>query len=93
MKNSLQSAGSVEYADCISAEGYDPPNECPVAQSAMAVEYTDYISRKSKIPPTTVTLSATVVEYDTKQFDGEALVLELWERWRTLSLSLLPDPF
>ena len=25
-----QSAGVVEYTDCTSAEGYDPPNECPV---------------------------------------------------------------
>ena len=27
-----QSAGAVEYTDCTSAEGYDPPlsNECPV---------------------------------------------------------------
>ena len=24
-----QSAGAVEYTDCTSAEGYDPPNECP----------------------------------------------------------------
>ena len=21
--------GAVEYTDCISVEGYDPPNECP----------------------------------------------------------------
>ena len=25
-----QSAGTVEYTDCFSAEGYDSPNECPV---------------------------------------------------------------
>ncbi len=24
-----QSAGAVEYTDCTSAEGQDPPNECP----------------------------------------------------------------
>ena len=24
-----QSAGAVEYTDCFSAEGWDPPNECP----------------------------------------------------------------
>ena len=24
-----KSAGAVEYADCISTEGYDPLNECP----------------------------------------------------------------
>ena len=24
-----QSAGAVEYTDCFSAEGLDPPNECP----------------------------------------------------------------
>ena len=24
-----QSAGAVEYTDCTSAEGLDPPNECP----------------------------------------------------------------
>ena len=28
-----QSAGVVEYTDCISAEGYDFPNECPTYHS------------------------------------------------------------
>ena len=31
--------------------------------------------------------------YDTKIFDGEALVLEFWGMWSTLSSSLLPGPF
>ena len=38
--------GAAEYTDCISAEGYDSPNECPVAQSAEAVEYIDCIFAK-----------------------------------------------
>ena len=25
----IQPAGALEYTDCISAEGYDSPNECP----------------------------------------------------------------
>ena len=29
MKVHDQSAGAVEYTDCTSAEGLDPPNECP----------------------------------------------------------------
>ena len=30
LNNIAQFAGAVEYTDCISAEGYDPPdNECP----------------------------------------------------------------
>ena len=39
-----QWASAVEYTDCISAEWYDPSNECPVAQLAGAEEYTDSIS-------------------------------------------------
>ena len=27
--NGAQSAGAVEYTDCISAEGYNSPTECP----------------------------------------------------------------
>ena len=32
-------------------------------------------------------------EYDTRQSDGEASVLELWGIWSTSSLPLLPGPF
>ena len=57
--SSTQSAGTVEYTDCISAEGFNS-KECP--------------------------------GYDTKQSDGEGLVvLELWRMQSTLSLSSLPD--
>ena len=56
-----QSAGAVEYTDCISAEGVRLPNVCP--------------------------------DNDSKQFDGEALVmLELCGMQSTPSLSLLPGP-
>ena len=56
-----QSAGTVEYSDCTSAEGQDLPNECP--------------------------------GYDTKQSDGEVLVmLELWGMWSAPSLPSLPGP-
>ena len=53
-----QSAGAVEYTDCISAEEYDSPNENPA--------------------------------YDTKQSDGEVLViLQLWGMQSTPSLPSL----
>ena len=54
-----QLARAVEYTDCISAAGWDYPNECP--------------------------------DYDTKQSDGEALViLKIWEMQSIPSLPLLP---
>ena len=56
--------------------------EATLAQLAGAVEYTDY--RGVRFPQ----------RYDTKQSDGEALVmLELWGMWSTLLLPLLPSPF
>ena len=56
-----QSAGGVEYTDCIFAEGWDPLNKCP--------------------------------GYDTKQSDGEVLVmLGLWGMQSTPSLLLFPAP-
>ena len=56
IKNRAQSAGVVEYTNCIAVERLDPtPNECP--------------------------------GYDTKQSDGEALLmLELWGMYSTSSL-------
>ena len=51
-----------------------------IAQLAGAVEYTDCNS-------------AECPRYDTKQSDGEVLVmLELWGMWSTLLLLLLPGP-
>ena len=41
----------------------------------------------------TLTLTPTpIMIYDSKQSDGEALALEPWGKWSTLSLLLLPVP-
>ena len=58
------------------------------AKSAGAVEYTDWISAKRQ--------NANPHEcpgYDSKQSDGEALLmLELWGMWSTPALLLFPGP-
>ena len=53
-----------EYTDCISAEGQDSANECPVAQSAEA-QNTDCISAEGKDSPNEcpVAQSAGAVKY------------------------------
>ena len=80
-------AGAVEYIDCISAKGYDSPNECSVAQSAVAVEYTDCISAEG------YDYLNQCHWYDSKQPDDEApVMLELWEMQSTPSLPSLPGP-
>ena len=56
------------------------------AEWAGVVEYTDYTSAEGENPPN------ESPGYDTKQSDGEAPVLELWEMRRTTSLPLLPGP-
>ena len=62
-----QSAGAAECIDCILSE--------EVIQSAGAVEYTNCISSEGVRPPPN-----ECPVYDTKQSDGEVLViLELWE--------------
>ena len=74
---------AAEYTDCISAEEYDPPNECPVAQSA--AEYTDCISAEEQDSSNEYTW------YDPKQSDDEvSVMLKLWGVWSTPSLPLLP---
>ena len=54
-----------------------------LAQSAGYGEYSDFICRAVRNPNESP-------RYDTKQSDGEALImLELWEMWCTSSLPLL----
>ena len=36
-----QSAGTVEYTNCFTSEGYELPDECAADQSVEAIEYTD----------------------------------------------------
>ena len=51
-------------------------------------EYTDCTPAGGKTPPPT-----SVLEYDTKQSDGEVpVMLELWGMWSTTLLPLLPGP-
>ena len=58
------------------------------AQSTGAVEYTDCTFAGTKNFPNECPV------YDTKQSDGEVLViLELWGVWSTPSLLSLPGPF
>ena len=60
-----------------------------VAQSANAIEYTDCTSEEGQDPLPTNECPA----YDTKQPDGEVLVmLELWGMRSTPSLPVLPGP-
>ena len=60
-----------------------------LAQSAGAVEYTEcHLSQRGKTLPLT-----SVLDYDTKQSDGEVpAVLELWRMRSTPSLPSLPGP-
>ena len=57
------------------------------AQSAGVVEYADWISAEEEGPTTN-----EFPGYDTESSDGEAPFLELWGKWNTPSLSLLPGP-
>ena len=62
-------------------------NQKCLAQLAGAAEYTDCISAGEKESPN------ECPGYDTKQSDGEALVmLEFWGMWSTLSLPSLASP-
>ena len=47
IKNRASSVGEVEYIDCITAEGSDPPTR---TQWAGAIEYTDFISAERQYP-------------------------------------------
>ena len=61
-----------------------------LAQSVGAPEYTDCNSAERSDPPPP---AMSVLDYDTKQSDGQALVVqELWGMRSTPSLPLLPGP-
>ena len=62
----------------------DPKDKTNPAQSAGATENADFLSAEEKDSPN------EFHGYETKQFHGEAPVLQLWRMWSTLSLPLLP---
>ena len=86
MIDMVQLAGTAEFTDCFSEEGYDSNNVCQ-ASSTGAAEYTNCISAGAVRPHNECSV------YDTKQSDGEApIMLELWGMQSTPLLQLLPDP-